>query len=145
MNWWISLQELRLKLTLVESEVEAGLGMFDKNWDEIEIAYVCQELKLKLGMFANKMRIPLKVYGFHLQFADSTYCLRIPRTLGIPQQLNSAIRKSHYFLWIPQTVIDSANTVADSANCLILEQYWTVQCFRYLFVESKTGKKIKEK
>ena len=38
-------------LTFVGSEVEAGLGMFDKNRDEIKIAYVCQELRSKLGMF----------------------------------------------------------------------------------------------
>ena len=59
---------------------------------------------------ANKMRIPLIVCRFHLQIADSTY------SCGFH---NSSIQRYKCFficLWIPQTVLDSTNTVADSAN-----------------------------
>ena len=59
----------------------------------------------------------------HLQFADSFYNLRIALTicgfllqLRIPQQLNLTSHMSYYFLWVPQAVLDSANTVADSAH-----------------------------
>ena len=48
---WDWLQDLRSKLTFVGSEIEAGLGIVDKNLDELEVAYVCQELRSKLGMF----------------------------------------------------------------------------------------------
>ena len=60
------------------------------------------------------------------QNADSTYNLRIPFTICVfhwqlrfPQQLNSTIHMSHFCLWIAETVLDSANTVADSANSFI--------------------------
>ena len=46
---------------------------------------------------ANKMRIPLTICGFHSQ-------------LRIPQQLNLTIQMFYYLF------VDSANTIADSAN-----------------------------
>ena len=58
--------------------------------------------------------------GFHLQFADSTYTLQIPLTVA-----DSATAQFNYTqclivcLWTPQTVLDSANMVADSANSSI--------------------------
>ena len=101
--------------------------MLDRNWDEIEVALVCQELRLKLGKFdriwdrswvfdsnwdrmfgiptgswstllryyayiyVKGMRkrfpltnkIPFTVWGFHLQFADSTHSVRIPLTVAV--------------------------------------------------------------
>ena len=59
---------------------------------------------------ANKMRIPLKICGFHLQFADSAY------SSGFH---NSSMQLCTFLiicLRISQTVLDSAKTVADSAN-----------------------------
>ena len=65
---------------------------------------------------ANKMWIRLTICEFHLQFADSTYSLRIP--LAIADSATAQFNYTHAFLfvffWIPQTVLDSANTVADS-------------------------------
>ena len=56
------------------------------------------------------MRIPLTIWGFHLQFADSTYNLRIQLTicgfhlqLRIPQQLNLTIQMFCYLF------VDSTN------------------------------------
>ena len=47
---------------------------------------------------------------------DSTYNLRIPLTVAESAQLNLIRQMSLFFKWIPQTVLDSANTVADSAK-----------------------------
>ena len=58
--------------------------------------------------------------GFHLQFADSTYNLRIPLTVADSATAQFNDTKCFIIcLWIPQTDLDSANTVADSANSLI--------------------------
>ena len=62
------------------------------------------------------MRILLTICGFHLQFADSTYNLRIPLTVAA-----STAAQFHYtnvLLFVSGfvPVLDSANTVADSAN-----------------------------
>ena len=65
--------------------------------------------------FANKKRIPLTICGFHSKFADSTYNSRIP------QQLNLTIQVSYHWFVDSQTVLDSANTFADSANWPIFE------------------------
>ena len=58
---------------------------------------------------ANKMRIPLTICGFHLQFADSTYNLRIPLTVAdsATAQFNdtnvlSFVCGFHKLFWIPQ-------------------------------------------
>ena len=54
---------------------------------------------------------------------DSTYNLLIPLTVcgfrsqfRIPQPLNVTIHMSYRLLWIPETVLNSANTAAESAN-----------------------------
>ena len=58
---------------------------------------------------ANKMRIPLTICGFHLQFADSTCSLRIPLTIAdsTTDQFNDSNVLSfaggfHKLFWIPQ-------------------------------------------
>ena len=56
------------------------------------------------------MRIPLTVCGFHLQCADSAHSCGF-RNSSI--QLYTCLI---ICLWIPQTVLDSKNTVADFAN-----------------------------
>ena len=82
--------------------------------------------------------------GIRKQNADSTYNLRIPLTicefnlqLRITQQLNLTIQMFYHFLWIPQTVPDSANTIADSANSPIFRAILSGTKFRYLFVDPK--------
>ena len=62
--------------------------------------------------FANKMRIPLRIGGFQLQFSDSTYNLSIPLTVA-----NSATAEFddtnvlsfacgfHKLFWIPQILL----------------------------------------
>ena len=62
---------------------------------------------------ANKMRIPLKVCGSHLQFAD-TDC-----SCGFRNSSIYRYKRPIICLWIPPTVLHSANTVADSAISLI--------------------------
>ena len=61
---------------------------------------------------ANKMRIPFTIWGFHLQFADSTYKLRIPRTVAdsATAQFNDTNVLSFVFgfpklFWIPQILL----------------------------------------
>ena len=63
------------------------------------------------------MRIPLTICGFHLQFADSTYNLRIPLATGafqlqlrILQQLNLTIQMSYHLF-------------VDSTNCSGFRKY----------------------
>ena len=76
------------------------------------------------------MRIPLRICGFHLQFADSTYSSRIPLTVAdsATAQLNYThvllfVCGFHKLLWIPQT------RLRISQIRLFLERFWTVQCF----------------
>ena len=61
---------------------------------------------------ANKMRIPLTVCGFHLQFADSNYILQIPLTVAdsATAQFNdtnvlSFVCGFHKLFWIPQILL----------------------------------------
>ena len=61
---------------------------------------------------ANKMRIPLTICGFHLQFADSIYKLRIPLTVAVSAtaQFNDTnvlifVRGFHKLSWIPQIML----------------------------------------
>ena len=66
--------------------------------------------------------------GFHLQFADSTYNLRIPLTVAdsATAQFNNtnAIQMFYHFFFVDSTnCSDSANTVADSANSPIFERF----------------------
>ena len=56
------------------------------------------------------MRIPLTICGFHLQFADSA------DSCGFCNSSTQLYTCLIICLWIPQTVLDSAKTVADSAN-----------------------------
>ena len=69
--------------------------------------------------------------GFHLQLADCGFHLQ----LRIPQQLNSTIQMSYQrrtvCLWIPQTVLRSANTVADFAN---LPVFWAILSGTMIYV-----------
>ena len=67
---------------------------------------------------ANKMRNPLTYCGFDLQFADSTYNLRIPLIiygfhlqLRIPQQLNITIQIFRHLF------VDSTNCSGFRNNC----------------------------
>ena len=60
---------------------------------------------------ANKMRIPLTLCGFHLQFVDSTYSLRIPLTVAdsATSQFNdsnvlSFVCGFHKLFWISQVL-----------------------------------------
>ena len=55
------------------------------------------------------LRIPLTVCGFHLQFADSAY------SCGFRNSSFQLYTCLFICLWIPEIVLDSANTVADSA------------------------------
>ena len=57
---------------------------------------------------------PLTKCGFHIQFADSTYNLRIPLTVAdsATAQFNDTTQTAQ----TAQTVLDSANKVADSAS-----------------------------
>ena len=51
------------------------------------------------------MRIPLTICGFHLQFADSTFNLRIPLTVAdsaTAQCNNTHVCGFHKLFWIPQ-------------------------------------------
>ena len=84
------------------------------------------------------MRIPLTICGFHLRFADSIYNLLISLTVAVSAtaQFNKCFSICS---WIPQTVLDSTNTVADSANSPIFVAILSATIFRYLFVESKTA------
>ena len=77
---------------------------------------------------------------------DSTFTLRIPLTVAesATAQFNYTnnllfICGFHKLFWIPQMRLRIPQ------NCLISERFWAIQCFRYLFVEFKTAKKIKEK
>ena len=58
------------------------------------------------------LRNPLTICGFHLQFADSAYSCGFHKT---SIQLHTCLI---ICWWIPQNVLDSANTLADSANSL---------------------------
>ena len=84
--------------------------------------------------------------GFHLQFADSTYNLRIPLTVAdsATAQFNdtnvlSFVCGFHKLFWIPQIQLRIPQIR------LVLEQFSAIKWFRCLFVESKTALKIKEK
>ena len=84
---------------------------------------------------ANKMRIPLTI-------CDSAYNLRIPLTIcGFRNSSMSLYTCLIICLWTPQTVLDSANTVADSANSPIFGAILSGAIYKYLFLESKTAKK----
>ena len=113
----------------------------------------CCGFQLQFADFTYNLRISFTICGFHLQFADSTYNLRIPLTLcgfhlqlRIPQQLNLTIKMSYHLF------VDSTNCSAFRKHscgfpkiACFFEQFWAVQWFRYLFVESKTAKNIREK
>ena len=62
------------------------------------------------------MRIPLTICGFHLQFADSTYNLRI--SLTVADSATAQFNDTNVLSFVVgfQTVLDSAKTVADFAN-----------------------------
>ena len=60
---------------------------------------------------ANKMRFPLTICGFHLQFADSTCSLRTPLTIAdsATAQFNDTnnllfVCGFHKLFWIPQCI-----------------------------------------
>ena len=70
------------------------------------------------------MWIPLTVCGFHLQFADSTYSVRIPRTVADSATAQfSYTRVSlfvcgfHKLFWIPKILLRI------SQICLFLDQF----------------------
>ena len=90
------------------------------------------------------MRNPITICGIHLHFADSTYNLRIPLT--VVDSATAQCNYTHVLLFVCgfHTVLASANTVADSANSPSLERSCAVQCFKYLFEESKTQRRSKK-
>ena len=65
--------------------------------------------------------------GFHLQFADSTYNLRIPLTVAdsATAQFNdtNAIQIVYYLFVDSTNCSETANTVAESAILPIFEQF----------------------
>ena len=89
---------------------------------------------------ANKMQIPLTIYGFHSQFADSTYNLRIRLTIadsGTAQfndrNVLSFVCGFHKLFWIPQIQLRIQQIG------LFLEQFWAVQWFRYNVADFATN------
>ena len=97
---------------------------------------------VKLKWIRKFKRNPQAKSEFHLQFADSTYYLRISLTiLRIPLTIcgfhNSSLQLYTCLiicLWTPQTVLDSAHSVADFSQIRpFVERFWAVQCFKYLF------------
>ena len=85
------------------------------------------------------MKIQLTICGFHLQFADFAYIC------GIHKSSIELYKCLINFLRVPQIVLDCADTIANSVTLPIFKQFCALQCIEYLFVESKTAKKIKEK
>ena len=84
------------------------------------------------------MQIPLTICGFYLNFAVSTYNLRIPHTVADSATAHCNytyvllfVGGFHKLFWIPQ------KQVRIPQICLFLELFWVVECFKYLFVESK--------
>ena len=81
---------------------------------------------------ANKMRIALTICVFHLHFADSaTAQFNYTHVLLFVCGLHELLCIPQRRLRIPQLR-------------LFLERNWAEQCFKYLFVESITAKKIKK-
>ena len=73
---------------------------------------------------ANKILIPLTICGLHLQFADSTYNLRIPLRIveSATAQFNNAnvislVCGFHKLFWIPQIQLRIPQV------CLFLERF----------------------
>ena len=67
---------------------------------------------LQFADFTYNLRIPLTICGFHLQLADSTYNVRIPLTVAEPAtaQFNDTNNLSfvcgfHKLFWIPQILL----------------------------------------
>ena len=52
---------------------------------------------------------------------------------------NDKLKSQKLYFWIPQARLWIPQ------NHLFLVQFWAVQCFKYLFVESKTAKKNQRK
>ena len=92
------------------------------------------------------MRITITIRRFRFYFANFAHKLRIPHS-----NADSATAQFYYayILWfvcgiwnlfrIPQILLRIPQIR------LLFEWFWAVQCFRCLFVESKTGKKTEEK
>ena len=76
------------------------------------------------------MQIPLTFSGFHLHFATAQF--NFTHVLLFICGLQK-------LFWIPQTRLRIPQI------CLFLERFWAEQCFKYLFAESITAKKIEEK
>ena len=91
------------------------------------------------------MRISLTICGFHLQFAENTYSLRIPLTVADSARVQ--FNYTHVFLFVcgfHKLIWTLQIRMQIPQFRLFLERFLTVQCFRYLFVESKAAKKIKK-
>ena len=91
------------------------------------------------------MRILLTICGFHLQFADSIYCLRIP--LIVKNSATAQFNNTHVLLfasgihklfWIPQIRLRIPQIR------LFWSDFERYSVLGFMSVESKTAKKIKE-
>ena len=63
--------------------------------------------------FRKFMRIPLIIDGFSLKYANSTY------SCGFHDSLSLLNKYIIIYLWIPQTILDPANFVANYAKFLV--------------------------
>ena len=91
------------------------------------------------------MRVPLTVCGFHLQNAHSTFNLRIPLT--VTDSATAQFKHTHVSLFVfgfQKNVLNSANTVAESANFPFLERFLTVQCFMFCLWNPKQQRRSKK-
>ena len=95
--------------------------------------HICKGIRKQNADFTYNLRIPVTICGFHLQ-------LRIPQQVKLTKHFVLLfVCGIHRLFWNPQTRLRIPQVR------LFLQQFLVVQSFRYLFVESKTAKKIKEK
>ena len=101
---------------------------------------------------------PLSLCGFRLQFAESTYNLRIPLTFcgfrfqfadstyicGFQESLNLLSTYIIVCLWTPQKVPDSATLLQNPQNCLFFERFHLIQCLSYLLWNPKQQRRSKK-
>ena len=154
-------------------EMRSKLRMFVSNWDrswvyssgfEIEVVWI-EIKKLTFQLVAVIKRYSFKSYyrylyvnGIRKQNADSNYSLQIPLTicgfelhftdpLTVAESATAQFNLTHVSLfvrgfyklfWIPQI------RWRIPQNRLFLERFWTVQCLRYLFAESKQQRRSKK-
>ena len=147
-------------------EMRSKLRMIVSNWDrcwvyssrfEIEVGCLTG---IEIKKLALQLVAVIKIYSFksycefefHLQFADSTYNLRI-RLAVCGSAYSCGFRNSSIQLytclvicvWIQQIVLDSGYTIADSAKSPIFGAILNGTVFKIFVCGIQTAKKIKEK